>query len=79
MRNRVFVCFNSFDLLTDFINISDDIIFRDEESLRRYIESRTKNNYVILSENDVAHKIYVKKEIDNKIGTNYIVYPVYIS
>lgn len=79
MRNRVFVCFNSFDLLTDFINISDDIIFRDEESLRRYIESRTKNNYVILSENDVAHEIYVKKEIDNNIGTNYIVYPVYIS
>ncbi|HDR1236504.1 TPA: hypothetical protein QB278_002103 [Pasteurella multocida] len=35
--------------------------------------------YVILSENDVAHEIYVKKEIDNKIGTNYIVYPVYIS
>ena len=65
MRNRVFVCFNSFDLLTDFINISDDIIFRDKESLRRYIESRTKNNYVILSENDVAHEIYVKKEIDN--------------
>ena len=79
MRNRVFVCFNSFDLLTDFIDVSEDIIFRDEESLRRYIESRTKNNYIILSENDVAHEIYVKKGIDNKLGTSYIVYPVYIS
>lgn len=79
MRNRVFVCFNSFDLLTDFIDVSEDIIFRDEESLRRYIESRTKNNYMILSENDVAHEIYVKKGIDNKLGTSYIVYPVYIS
>lgn len=78
MRNRVFVCFDSFDLLTDFIDISDDIIFRDEEALRRYIENRTKDNYVILSENDVAHEIYLKKEINNKIGTNYIVYPVYM-
>lgn len=79
-RNRLFVCFNSFDLLTYFIDISEDVIFKDEEALKRYIEKRTINRYVILSENDVAHEIYVNKgNVDTKLGTNYIVYPVYIS
>ena len=78
--NRLFVCFNSFDLLTDFIEISEDVIFKDEEALKRYIEKRTINRYVILSENDVAHEIYVNKgNVHTKLGTNYIVYPVYIS
>lgn len=79
-RNRLFVCFNSFDLLTCFIEISEDVIFKDEEALKRYIEKRTIDRYVILSENDVAHEIYVNKgNVDTKLGTNYIVYPVYIS
>lgn len=77
-KELIFVCFNSFDLLTDFVEISEEIIFRDKESLKKYIESRTTNDYFILSKDDVAHEIYVKKEIDNKIGSHYIVYPVHI-
>ena len=79
-RNRLFVCFNSFDLLREFIEISEDVIFKDEEALKRYVEKFTTDRYVILSENDVAHEIYVNKDnVHTKLGTNYIVYPVYIS
>ncbi|MDU4895954.1 MAG: hypothetical protein E6X47_02870 [Haemophilus parainfluenzae] len=79
-RNRLFVCFNSFDLLREFIEISEDVIFKDEEALKRYVEKFTTDRYVILSENDVAHEIYVNKDnVHTKLGKNYIVYPVYIS